>query len=208
MGYARQRGRERGVGDHDTDDAGDDITPEDQGATAGGVNAGDDDVQPHTDGEGTRNAAGPSNASTSTGFTPTGFAGDDPFTPTGFTPDSSTFWTDHPSQTPAAPVPGATVPGVAAAPKLTQIREEGPATMPGVGPSPRLLAPSFDTPADQGKLDIEAAVRSAMLRDIVRECVSQTNAYVHTEIERFADQAAIAAAEACEQQSRIQARYA
>ncbi len=46
-----------------------------------------------------------------------------------------------------------------------------------------------------------------MVRDIVRQCVIDTNAYVHTPFEHIADQASIVAAEAREQAARAQERY-
>jgi hypothetical protein len=217
MVYPKGRGRGRGpstydlpvLGEHGQNLDGDDDTPANQGTTAGYVDACDDVVHTNITDKGTTDVAGHNNTGTSADADNAGTsAGADPVTPSGFTPDPDTFWTDHLSRTPAAAVPGETVPGVATAPKLAQIREEGPDTLPGAGPQPRALASSFDTPAavDQGML--EAAARTAMIRDIVRECVKETNTYIHVEIERHEQQAVIAAADTWEQQARTQAMYA
>jgi hypothetical protein len=43
---------------------------------------------------------------------------------------------------------------------------------------------------------LEAAARTAMIRDTVRECIKETTAFVHDEIERHEQQAAVVAADA------------
>jgi hypothetical protein len=55
--------------------------------------------------------------------------------------------------------------------------------------------------------NIEAATRAHMIREIVKQCIESTNAYVGKALEDMADHQAIEAAALREQNTRAQARY-